>query len=48
MKTIGVILLVILGVTLAACMIMALYLFWFKAIPDFWKMITKWSNVKHL
>ena len=35
------ILLVILGITLAACAIILLYLFWFKAVPEFWRIITK-------
>ena len=35
------ILLVILCITVAAVLLILLYLFWFKAIPDFWKMITK-------
>lgn len=35
------ILLVILCITVAVCAIILLYLFWFKAVPDFWKMITK-------
>jgi hypothetical protein len=30
-----------LPITVAACVIIILYLFWFKAIPDFWRMITK-------
>jgi sulfite exporter TauE/SafE len=41
MKILMGILLVILGITLTACAIILLYLFWFKAIPDFWKMIIK-------
>ena len=41
MKILGGILMVILGITVAACLIILLYLFWFKAIPDFWRMITK-------
>jgi Na+-transporting methylmalonyl-CoA/oxaloacetate decarboxylase gamma subunit len=41
MKILGGILLVILGITVAAVLLILLYLFWFKAIPDFWKMITK-------
>jgi sulfite exporter TauE/SafE len=41
MKILMGILLVILGITLAACAIILLYLFWFKAVPDFWRMITK-------
>jgi hypothetical protein len=41
MKILGGILLVILGITLATCAIVGLYLFWFKAVPDFWRMITK-------
>jgi len=44
MKILGGILLVILGITVAACLIILLYLFWFKAIPDFWKMIIKKQN----
>jgi hypothetical protein len=35
------ILVVILSTTLAICAIIGLYLFWFKAVPEFWKMITK-------
>jgi hypothetical protein len=35
------ILVVILGIALAACLIIALYLLWFEAIPTFWKEITK-------
>jgi len=41
MKILGGILLVILGITVATCVIVMLYLFWFKAVPDFWRMITK-------
>jgi len=41
MKILGGIMLGILGITVAACLIILLYLFWFEAIPDFWKMITK-------
>lgn len=41
MKIIIGILLVILGITLAVCAIILLYLFWFKAVPDFWRIITK-------
>jgi len=41
MKILIGIILVILGITVAACAIILLYLFWFKAIPDLWKMITK-------
>jgi hypothetical protein len=41
MKILIGILLVILSVTVAAILIILLYLFWFKAIPDFWRMITK-------
>jgi hypothetical protein len=41
MEIILTIVLVILGITLAAVLIILLYLFWFKAVPDFWKMITK-------
>jgi hypothetical protein len=41
MKILIGILLVILGITVAACLIIFLYLFWFKAIPDFWRMINK-------
>ena len=41
MKILIGILMVILGITLAACAIILLYLFWFKAVPEFWKMITK-------
>jgi sulfite exporter TauE/SafE len=41
MKILMGILLVILGITLAACAIIGLYIFWFKAVPEFWKMITK-------
>jgi len=35
------ILLVIFGVTIAACGIIVLYLVWFEAIPTFWKEIKK-------
>ncbi len=35
------ILMVILGITAAACAIIGLYIFWFVIIPDLWKMITK-------
>jgi Na+-transporting methylmalonyl-CoA/oxaloacetate decarboxylase gamma subunit len=35
------ILLVILGVTVAAVLLILLYLFWFKAVPEFWRIITK-------
>ena len=35
---------VILGITLVACAIILLYIFWFKAVPDFWRMITKKQN----
>ena len=35
------ILLVILGITVAAVLIILLYLFWFKAVPEFWRIITK-------
>jgi sulfite exporter TauE/SafE len=38
------ILMVILGITLVACAIILLYIFWFKAVPDFWRMITKKQN----
>jgi len=41
MAIIGGILLIILGVTLAACLIIGLYLVWFEAIPTFWKEIKK-------
>jgi hypothetical protein len=41
MKILGGILLVILGITVATSVIVMLYLFWFKAVPDFWRMITK-------
>lgn len=41
MEIILTIVLVILGITLTACVIMGLYLFWFKFVPDVWKMITK-------
>jgi hypothetical protein len=41
MKILGGILLVILGITITACAIILLYLFWFKAVPDFWRIITK-------
>jgi hypothetical protein len=41
MKILLGILLVILGITVAACAIILLYLFSFKAVPDFWRMITK-------
>jgi hypothetical protein len=41
MKILIGILMVILGITVAACLIILLYLFWFKAIPDFWRMITE-------
>jgi len=40
MEIMGIILLVILSITLAAALIIALYIFWFKVIPDFWEMIT--------
>ena len=35
MKIIGIILLVILGLTMLAVLTILLYMFWFKAIPDF-------------
>lgn len=35
------ILLVVLGITMVAGLIIALYIVWFKAIPAFWKEITK-------
>jgi sulfite exporter TauE/SafE len=41
MKILIGILMVILGITLAACAIILLYLFWFKAVPEFWRIITK-------
>jgi len=41
MKILIGILMVILGITVAAFAIIVLYIFWFKAIPDFWKSITK-------
>jgi hypothetical protein len=41
MKILIGILMVILGITVAACAIIGLYVFWFKAVPDFWKMIIK-------
>jgi len=41
MKIIGGIILVILGITVVACLIILLYLFWFKAVPEFWEMIIK-------
>ena len=41
MKILGGIILGILGITVAACAITLLYLFWFKAVPEFWRMITK-------
>lgn len=41
MKILMGILMVILGITLTACAIILLYLFWFKAVPEFWRMITK-------
>lgn len=41
MNTLMEILKVILAVTVGTCAIILLYLFWFKAVPDFWKMITK-------
>lgn len=31
---------VILSITIGTCAIILLYLFWFKAVPDFWKKIT--------
>ena len=39
MKIIGIILLVILGLTMLAVLTILLYMFWFKAIPEFWEMI---------
>jgi hypothetical protein len=41
MKILIGILMVILGITVAAVLLILLYLFWFKAVPEFWKMITK-------
>lgn len=41
MKILMGILLVILGITVAVCLIILLYLFWFKAVPDFWRMFIK-------
>jgi hypothetical protein len=41
MKIIEGILFVVLGITLAACLIIGLYLLWFEAIPTFWKEIKK-------
>ena len=41
MKILIGILLVILGIIVAAVLIILFYLFWFEAMPDFWRMITK-------
>lgn len=42
------ILLVVLGITMVVGLIIVLYTFWFKVIPDFWKEITKkQDNEKH-
>jgi hypothetical protein len=41
MKIIEGILFVVLGITLAACVIITLYLVWFEAIPTLWKEIKK-------
>lgn len=39
MEIIEIILLVILGLTMLASLTAFLYMFWFKAIPEFWEMI---------
>ena len=41
MKILLGILIVILSITLAAVLLIGLYIFWFKAVPEFWKEITK-------
>jgi hypothetical protein len=41
MKIIEGILFVVLGISLAACGIIGLYLLWFDAIPTLWKEIKK-------
>jgi hypothetical protein len=32
---------VILSITIGTCAIIVLYFFWFKAVPEFWRIITK-------